>query len=189
MSNLFFSEITNGEARIFDITRETKGETVIGEKFDAKIKIEKQEMLPRNGGEWSGEPGNSEWKPDPKLEPRDRHGTNPEHKTWEQIMKEYGFESILFKDGEPDFSEVAKGTVEIDDFSDDRASNFDQADEKLAEQRGCTPEEVAKWRKEHKYTWHECKDCKTMQKVPTEVHGNVPHSGGISEAKSGNKSA
>lgn len=55
---------------------------------------------------------------------------------------------------------------------------FDQADEKLADQRGCTPEEVAKWREENKYTWHECKDCKTMQKVPTEVHGNISHSGG-----------
>ena len=36
--------------------------------------------------------------------------------------------------------------------------NFDQADEKLAEICGYTPEEVAQWRKENKYTWHECKD-------------------------------
>ena len=34
-----------------------------------------------------------------------------------------------------------------------------------------------------KYTWHECVSCKTMMKVPTEIHGNVPHAGGISEAK------
>lgn len=66
------------------------------------------------------EPGNSDWKPDPNVEPGDRHGTNPEHKAWEQIMDEYGFDSIPFKDGEPDFSEVSKGEVEIDDFSDDR---------------------------------------------------------------------
>lgn len=38
--------------------------------------------------------------------------------------------------------------------------------------------------KENKYTWHEKSDCKTMQKVPTEVHGNVRHEGGISEIKS-----
>lgn len=189
MSNPFFSESAIREVNTSELKKETKIETTMFEKLDAKINIESKGVLPRNGGEWSGEPGDSEWKPDPAVEPGDRHGTNPEHKTWEQIMKEYDFESIPFRDGEPDFSEVSKGEVQIDDFTEDRQSNFDQADEKLAEQRGCTPEEVAKWREEHKYTWHECKDCKTMQKVPTEVHGNVPHSGGISETKSQKKSA
>ncbi|AWK53126.1 hypothetical protein DIC82_17890 [Clostridium beijerinckii] len=150
---------------------------------------ERTHLLPRNGGEWSDEPGNSDWKPNPEVIPGDRNGTNPEHKTWGEIMKQYGFESIPFKDGAPDFSEVVKGQVEIEDFTDDRDANFDQADEKLAEQRGCTPEEVAKWRDENKYTWHECRDCKTMQKVPTEVHGNISHSGGVSEYKSQNKEA
>ena len=189
MSNPFFSEVEGLSAK--EMNQETKLEiaTAITEKLDSKIRIEKVGILPRNGGEWSGEPGNSEWKPNPNVEPGDRHGTNPEHKTWEQIMDEYDFDSIPFNDGEPDFSEVSKGKVEIDDFSDERDSNFDQADEKLAEQRRCTPEEVAKWREENKYTWHECKDCKTMQKVPTEVHGNISHSGGISETKSQNKSA
>lgn len=140
--------------------------------------------LPKNGGEWSGERGNSEWKPNMDIEPGDRNGTNPQQKTWNQIMEQYKFDSISFNEGEPDFSEIAKGGVEIDDFTDDRSLNFDQADEKLAEQKGCTPEEVAKWRSENKYTWHECRDCRTMQKVPTEVHGNIPHSGGISEYKS-----
>lgn len=159
------------------------------EKADKPLNnnIEKKGILPRNGGEWSGEPGNSKWRPDPDVIPGDRNGTNPEDKTWGEIMKEYGFDYIPFKEGEPDFSEVSKGQVEIDDFSDDRDANFDQADEKLAEQKGCTPEEVAKWREENKYTWHECKDCKTMMKVPTEVHGNISHSGGISEYKSQNR--
>lgn len=188
MSKPFFPETKYGEVYNSEIKSESKIETTITEKLDAKIKIKCCGLVPRNGGEWSGEPGDSEWKPDSNVEPGDRHGTNPEHKTWEQIMDEYDFESISFKDFEPNFSEVAKGEVEIDDFSDYRDSNFDQADEKLAEQRGCTPEEVAKWREENKYTWHECKDCKTMQKVPTEVHGNISHSGGISETKSQNRS-
>jgi hypothetical protein len=151
-------------------------------KRDTKIVFQIKEALPRNGGKWTDKPGNSEWKPDPDVIPNNTL-TNPEHKSWDEILKKYGIDSIPFKDGAPDFSEIAKGEVEIDDFSDDRASNFSQADEKLAEQRGCKPEEVAQWRKENKYTWHECKDCKTLQKVPTEVHGNVPHSGGISEYK------
>ena len=148
------------------------------EEGTAKLKIERvNNLLPRNGGEWSGVPGNSEWKPNPDVEPGDRHGTNPEHKSWKQIMEKYKFDSIPFLEGAPDFHEVSKGTVEIDDFSEERDANFDQADEKMAERRGCTPEEVAKWREENKYTWHECKDCKTMMKVPTEVHGNISHSG------------
>lgn len=40
-------------------------------------------------------------------------------------MEEYGFEFILFEDGELNFLEVLKGEVEIDDFLDDRLFNFD----------------------------------------------------------------
>lgn len=187
MSNPFGVEIK--DVIETEIKETAKKESVTIEKMDMKIHIERTGPLPRTGGEWSGEPGNSNWTPDSDVEPGDRNGTNPEHKTWRQIKEEYGFESIPFNDGEPDFSEVFKGEVEIDDFTDDRDSNFAQADEKLAKQRGCTPENVVKWREEHKYTWHECKDCKTMQKVPSEVHGNIPHSGGVSEYKSQQKSA
>lgn len=168
---------------------ETFAENINMERLDVKIKFEPNCFFPRTGGEWEGEPGNSKWKPYPDLEPGDRNGTNPDHKTYRQIFEKYGIDGITFKDGFPDFSEVSRGQVEIDDFSDDRASNFDQADQKMAEQKGCTPEDVAKWRKENGYTWHECQDCKTMQKVPTEIHGNIPHSGGVSEYKSKNKNA
>lgn len=139
-----------------------------------------------HGGHWDGVRGNSTWYPDRDEIPKNPK-TNPEGLTWGQILDKYGIEGILFKDGEPDFSEVSKGTVEIDNFSENRygkGGNFDQACEKLAEQRGCTKEEVKAWMKENKYTWHEKSDCKTMQKVPTEVHGNIRHEGGISEIKS-----
>lgn len=144
----------------------------------------RQRNLPRRGGEWADKPGESEWKPDPDVVPADRNGTNPEHKTWREIMEKYDFKSISFQDNAADFAEVSKGEVEISDFTDERDSNFDQADEDLSKQWGCTPEDVAQWRKENRYTWHECLDCKTMQLVPAEVHGNIPHSGGISEYKS-----
>ena len=139
--------------------------------------------LPRNGGEWSGEPGDSDWKPDEETIPGDRNGTNPDDKSWKEIMDQYDFDTISFEDGRPDFSEVSKGEVEIDDFSDSRRKNFVQADEKLADQKGCQASEVRQWRTENKYTWHEESDCKTMLKVPSEVHGNIPHDGGISEMK------
>lgn len=124
-----------------------------------------------HGGNWDGERGNSTWYPNRDEIPKNPK-TNPEELTWGQILDKYGIDGIPFKDGEPDFSEVSKGTVEIDNFSENRygkGGNFDQACERLAEQRGCTKEEVKAWMKENKYTWHERSDCKTMDKVPTEV--------------------
>lgn len=138
--------------------------------------------LPRTGT-WEGKKGDSTWHPNSDEVPS---SANPDGRTWDDILKNYGIDGIPFNDGEPDFSEVSKGTVEIDDFSTDRfgaGGNFDQADKKLAEQRGCTMEEVQQWRSDHNYTWHEKQDCKTMQKVPREVHHNVPHTGGISILK------
>lgn len=140
-------------------------------------------ILPMTGGKWEGKRGNSSWQPSDDIVPTNRNGTNTNNKTWRQLKDEYGFNSIKFSNGEPDFSGLARGECKIDDFTDDRSANYDQADEKLAKEKGCSPEEVEKWRRENKYSWHECKDCKTMQKVPTEVHGNIPHSGGISEYK------
>ena len=139
--------------------------------------------LEGSNGHWDGERGNSKWYPDLDFIPGK---ANPDQKTWGEILEKYGIDGITFKDGEPDFSEISKGTVEISPFTDSRTDNFDNADIELAKQKGCTPEEVAKWRKENGYTWHECKDMKTMQKVPSEVHNNIPHSGGISAAKKGN---
>ena len=151
----------------------------LSKKYDGLLKG----CLPQTDGKWGGEVGNSKWIPNPDIAPSDRIGTNPENKTWKEILDKYGIDSIEFKDGYPDFSKIAKGEVKIDDFTDDRSSNFAQADEKLAEKWDCSPEEVEKYRIENKLTWHECQDCKTMQLVPREIHGNIPHSGGISEYK------
>ncbi|NCD09340.1 MAG: hypothetical protein EOL98_07930 [Negativicutes bacterium] len=136
-----------------------------------------------NNGHWDGDRGNSTWKPDRDYAPGK---SNPEGKNWGQILDKYGIDGIKYKEGEPDFSKISKGTSEIEPFSDNRSDNFDKADIELAKQKGQSPEDVAKWRKENGYTWHECKDMKTMQKVPSEIHNNISHSGGISEAKKGN---
>ena len=135
-----------------------------------------------NNGHWESERGDSKWIPNPDFVPKK---ANPEGKTWGEILDKYGIDGINYQNGEPNFNEVSKGAVKIEPFSDSRTDNFDKADIELAKQRGRSPEEVAKWRKENGHTWHECKDMKTMQKVPGEVHNNIPHSGGISEAKKG----
>lgn len=144
--------------------------------------LDQFKCCPIEHGEWSGERGNSKWYPEKDYVPQK---SNPEGKTWDEILKKYKIDSINFKNGEPDFSSISKGNIEIKDFSENRTDNFDKADIELAKKRGCSPEEVKKWRKENGYTWHECKNMKTMQKVPGIIHNNISHSGGISEAKKG----
>jgi len=147
--------------------------------------------LPRTGGEWDGEEGNSIWKPNKNEIPKKPPGNT---KTWGEILEKYGIEGIKFKDGEPDFSVVSEGTVEIEDFTEDRNANFTQADEKLAEQwtkegkdgKEWSPQDVKEYRKENNLSWHERSDKKTMDLVPQEIHGNIPHSGGISATKNKN---
>ena len=167
--------------------KEETGCSDVVEKFqqtgEDNSDIAKNCPIDGNNGKWDGGRGNSNWIPDQDFAPGK---ANPQGKTWNEIQKKYRIDHITFKDGEPDFSEISKGTAEIEPFSDSRSDNFDKADIELAEQKGCTPEEVAEWRKENGYTWHECKDMSTMQKVPSEVHNNISHSGGISEVKKGN---
>jgi hypothetical protein len=143
--------------------------------------VEKEEY-----GHWEGERGNSKWIPDTDYVPSETKGkthANPDNSTMKKIMDKYGIDGVAYEDGEPDFSKVSRGTVEIKDYSDSRSDNFDKADIELAKEKGCSPEDVEKWRKENNYTWHECKDMKTMQKAPNEIHANFSHSGGISEIK------
>lgn len=152
--------------------------------------------IPQSGGTWEGNPGDSIWYPDrdtkPQRWPKPGDIKEENRKTWEEILDKYKIEGIPFKDGEPDFSEVSIDKVEIDDFTTERRKNFAQADEKLAEQwtnekkdgKEWTARDVAEWREKNDCTWHECKDMKTMQLVPREVHNNIPHEGGISVAKS-----
>lgn len=138
--------------------------------------------LPIEGknGHWEGKRGDSAWYPPMEDIPGKR---NPDNLTWEELLDKYGLDAISFENGEPDFNDVCKEEVTIEDFSTNRADNFDKADKAAAEKRGCTPEEVAQWRKEHRYTWHEKGDMKTMQKVPSDLHNNIPHSGGIANKK------
>lgn len=151
-----------------------------------------------NGGSWTDGRGNSTWIPDPNYVPPeksrnpDKPYSNPDNLSWKELLKKYDLDGINFNDGEPDFSTVAKGEVQIDDFSKDRHGkdgNFEQATKKLAEQRDCTPGEVKAWMKENNYTWHECSDCKTMQKVPNEIHANIHHDGGVSKVKEANNAS
>ena len=145
--------------------------------------------IPQNGGVWSGEPGNSKWIPNREDIPKQPYSNE---KTWGEILDENSIDGIEFKDGEPDFTPIAKGSVEIEDFTINRDDNFFQADQNLAQlwnqenkngKNDWSISDVRKYRKEKKLTWHERSDMQNMDLVTQEVNGNIPHSGGISKKK------
>ncbi|TYQ13198.1 UNVERIFIED_CONTAM: HNH/ENDO VII superfamily nuclease [Acetivibrio alkalicellulosi] len=167
-----------------DISKE-EGRYIIESTIAAKsIKKSKEAInykyIPKSDGSWLGEEGNSKWIPNKDKIPGKM---NPDEKTWEQILNTYEIDGIEYSEGEPNFIVISRGTVDIEGFSEDRDKNFTKADEAEARKRGCSSEEVFDWRKENRYTWHERKNCKTMDKVPSEVHNNMSHSGGISQKK------
>ncbi len=167
------------DININDILEDEEDDNLIAQAEAYEIRVSGCPIEGHNGS-WDGFRGNSVWMPDRNAMPT-RY--NPDKLSWGQILDKRGIDGIGYTDGDPDFSPISKGKVEIDDFTDDRISNFSQADEALAKQKGCSPEDVKKWRDENGYTWHECRDCKTMQKVSRDVHNNMDHSGGVSEYK------
>lgn len=130
---------------------------------------ERLKQTPVNNGIWEGTRGESKFCSD-----------NPEAN---KFLKEANLDGINYENCIPDFSEVSKGEVKISDMSESRPKNFRQADEQLASQRDCTPREVAEWREINGYTWHECNDMATCQKIPSSVNSTFGHLGGVSECK------
>lgn len=143
--------------------------------------FEKQ-FIPSTNGNWTGEPGNSKWIPDPNYVPQNTQ-TNPEQKTIKEIFQPYGIDGITFKNFEPDFTPIAKESFKIKNFSEQRNKNFKQGDLQLAIKMGVSPEEAKAYRKEHRLTYHERSDMKTLDLVPIDAHGAIPHKGGIAKCK------
>lgn len=111
--------------------------------------------VPRSGT-WSGQRGDSDWMP----------GDNTTNRAL--ILKETGGKPIRYKDGYPDLSPYSEKTVSINmtgnDYTDFKRANAAAGYEN-------TPEG---------FTWHHHQDGHTMQLVPEDLHGNVPHTGGAS---------
>jgi len=145
----------------------------------------KYKNIPQSGGVWSGEAGNSKWMPNRDETPKQPYGNE---KTWDEILNKNGIDGIEFKDGEPDFTPVSKGTVEIYDFTANRDDNFYQADKKLVEQwnkedkNGKTDwkiSDVRKYRKEKKLTWAGKRVLESRGFVPPEGAGQISPRGGF----------
>lgn len=144
--------------------------------YDERIRQTPAEESDR--GEWSGDRGESNYIPaDEEIK---------------DILDKYDEESITYKDGIPDFSEVAEATIEINNMSEDRSENFRQCDEKCAEQwnkkgrddrTDWIARDVKEWRQANAYSWHERNDMKTCDLVPTQINAYFGHLGGVSECK------
>lgn len=126
-------------------------------------------QTPKSGGRWTD---------------ADRRGESTfihTDETVNEILRGVGLEGIAYTDCIPDFSALSKGTVEIKGMSASRPSNFSKADKELAKRKGVTPKQVREWREKNNYTWHECNDMKTMQKIPFDVNDKFGHLGGVGE--------
>lgn len=145
-------------------------------------------------GTWEGDRGESKFIPNENT---------VEGKAALDKLAEKGLDGIEFKNAEPDFSECAEATVKIDDMTQHRddyydkngelkQGNFTQADIKCADKWNAevkdgkidwTARTVNDWRNEHKCSWHEKCDTRTMELVPFEIHSHCKHLGGVSECK------
>ncbi len=90
----------------------------------------------------------------------------------DSALKEKYPEGVKFtEDGYPDFSPYAKESVTID-MKGDHYHDYKNANAAAGYDE--TPDD---------YIWHHHQDCKTMQLVPEDLHGAVPHTGGVSIIK------
>ncbi|UZQ52282.1 HNH endonuclease [Clostridium kluyveri] len=78
------------------------------------------------------------------------------------------------EEGFPDFKPYSTKTVTVDNLEGDAYYDFIKANEKAG--FDSTPEG---------YTWHHVEDGKTMELVPSDLHGDIRHTGGASLIRKG----
>ncbi len=138
-----------------------------------KARIDRTPSTDSDRGYWTGERGESTFVLNEPI--TCKNGT---------VVSE-----ITYKNGVPDFSPHALRQVKIKSMTDNRSSNFKQADEVLAEYWSKIKYEGHKWsardvqnyRTSNGLTWHEMNNMQTMQLVPTEVNATWGHLGGVGE--------
>ncbi len=176
------------------------------EKGKKEAKIERVDqiipMYDENTGDiirypW-GNPGDSKKDPVPETLTAQVEALVNGHRKRHGIEEEYTFNGVLYENGKPKMEEFSMGTVKTDFYTTDRDVNFKIGDELMANQLnqkyrdshgGADPvppytiKSVRKYRENNDLTWHEDPDCQTMMKVPSILHANSAHSGGVSEEK------
>jgi hypothetical protein len=135
--------------------------------------IPRGNRLPRTKGKWeSGVPGDGAWKSDIA-----------------EVNAVTKNEPIPFSNGYPDFSKWSQGKVELPNMKG-TDSDFGAADALWAKQHPDqfkSAADVERFRQGQELTWHHHQDGKTMQLIPTPLHGNIPHAGGASLSRNANQ--
>lgn len=185
-----------------------KGAAKAGVKFKPVPKpqstVFRPRRIPTNHGTWEGSVGNSIWKPNRNFVPK---LNNPQAQTMGEIMDQSGITGggVAFRHNRVNFGPAAeKGmnslrnhfqsqglkiapdipvTKSIPGFSADRTNNFRLFD-RLLEREMKLPEGSVNdtLLRELNLTRHELPGGR-MQLVPTALHSNIPHSGGVAEFK------
>jgi hypothetical protein len=143
-------------------------------EFDKATALFAKPRLPRTGGTWiEGRPGNGLWQPD--------NGT--------PAYKATGGEPVRFRDNYPVFLRWSEARVSIAGMSGE-VDDFAAANRALAKRNGWlkvdgTPNaaEAQRWMDANGLTWHHHQGGVSMLAVPTDLHANIPHTGGASSAR------
>ncbi len=140
-------------------------------KFKKNLNQNPVTRLPRENGAWKGESGNGKWYSDKK-----------------DVIEITKGKPVVFKNGRPDFSPWQAGKPmkfkkgELDGTKKDFSIMY----ERIAKAKGFKNKTQAE-----KYIKHELKltphhlDNKTIQFIPTKLHGNIPHVGSASDMRGG----
>jgi|GEM_PF-1300477 len=119
-----------------------------------------------HGGAWVHNPENCPTSINGRL-PRNSKYAGKEFPLSDDLASKYPDGVTFTPDGFPDFSPYAKKSVEVDGLIGDEYEDF-----KLANQNAGYDNTPSG------YTWHHHQDGKTMQLMPSDLHGGVPHTGG-----------
>jgi len=167
------SYATNGWSDIIDLSKQVKNFFSGGwKKLFRKnaTDIPSGVRLPVSNGSWDGVRGNGIW-----------NSTN------DKVNAVTGGKGIPFKNGYPDFSEWSKGEIVIKNL-DGTDKDFDKVYEVVMNQKGLKSKNAAKkYLKEKGLTPHHHQDGKTIQFIPSDLHNNIPHTGGASILRNRNK--
>ena len=199
----------NSDAKTLDSLRSSESEGTIGHRG------------PKKHGSWIDAQGNLlgpsavidsgtyYWTPD-SSHIFGGNRSNPMRKTAGEICAKYGFKSVLYIDGYPEFppSTVVASVRLASPLAQDRPKNFKDAAQLLIASGGAdvsdefrqkvkefmkgypkggdwftSVSQVERFRRLHKLTWHETQDMRVIQLIPAEVHSMIIHDGGVSNAK------
>jgi RHS repeat-associated protein len=128
----------------------------------------RRDRLPRSKGKWSdpSKPGESDWHSDKKP-----------------VKDVTGGCGIPFKHGRPDFSKWSKGELKFKKgVLDGTDADFYKVYQAIGKQKGISKTAAKKWLSQEGLTPHHLDD-RTIQLIPTDLHGNVPHTGSASDMR------